>query len=250
MSAMPATAPISRDVVSFVRRGGRMNPSQQRAWDTYADWIVDVPRSDRETSLAPDAEVDWDATFGRSAPLLVEIGSGTGDAVTAAAAARPDANLLAIEVFLPAIASTLGKLGRAGVDNVRLLLADGVAALELLFEPGSITELTTWFPDPWPKVRHQKRRLVNPAFAALAASRLAPDGLWRLATDAQDYADQMLEVLSAEPGLVNVHDGWAPRPALRPVTRFEARAHAAGREVRDLEFRAVGLPAGRAGVAG
>jgi tRNA (guanine-N7-)-methyltransferase len=240
MSTMPAAAPIKRDVVSFVRRGDRMNPSQQRAWDTYGDWIVTVPRGDRETSIAPDAEVDWDALFGRSAPLVVEIGSGTGDAVTAAALARPDANHVAIEVFLPAIASTLGKLGRAGVDNVRMLLADGVQALETVFAPGSISELVTWFPDPWPKARHRKRRLVNAEFAALAASRLAPDGRWRLATDWDDYAEQMREVLDTEPGLVNVHRGWAPRPDLRPVTRFEERARAAGRVVRDLEFRRTG----------
>lgn len=214
-----------------------MNPSQQRAWDTYGDWIVTVPRGDRETSIAPDAEVDWDALFGRSAPLMVEIGSGTGDAVTAAALARPDANHVAIEVFLPAIASTLGKLGRAGVGNVRMLLADGVQALRTVFVPGSISELVTWFPDPWPKTRHRKRRLVNAEFAALVASRLAPDGLWRLATDSDDYAEQMREVLDAEPGLVNVHDAWAPRPELRPVTRFEERAQTAGRVVRDLEYR-------------
>ena len=122
MAAMPTAAPISRDVVSFVRRGGRMNPSQQRAWDTHSDWIVTVPRLDRETSIAPDARVDWDALFGRSAPLMVELGSGTGDAVTAAGLARPEANLVAIGVFLPAIGSTLSKLDRAGVGNVRAVL--------------------------------------------------------------------------------------------------------------------------------
>jgi tRNA (guanine-N7-)-methyltransferase len=236
MAAMPAAAPIRRDVVSFVRRGDRMNPSQQRAWDTYRDWIVTVPRGERSTSIAPGAEVDWDALFGRSAPLAVEIGSGTGDAVTAAGLAQPEVNHVAIEVFLPAIASTLGKAGRAGVDNVRVLLADGVQALETLFAPGSISELTTWFPDPWPKARHQKRRLVNAEFAALAASRLTPDGRWRLATDWEDYAEQMRAVLDAEPALANAYDGWAPRPGLRPVTRFEERAHAAGRTVRDLEY--------------
>jgi tRNA (guanine-N7-)-methyltransferase len=237
MAAMPTAAPISRDVVSFVRRGGRMNPSQQRAWDTHSDWIVTVPRLDRETSIAPDARVEWDALFGRSAPLMVELGSGTGDAITAAGLARPEANHVAIEVFLPAIGSTLSKLDRAGVGNVRVLLADGVQALGTIFEPGSITELSTWFPDPWPKARHQKRRLVNPAFAALVASRLVPGGLWRLATDAEDYALQMREVLDAEPALENVHEGWAPRPDLRPVTRFEQRALSAGRTVHDLEYR-------------
>jgi tRNA (guanine-N7-)-methyltransferase len=237
MAAVPTAAPISRDVVSFVRRGGRMNPSQQRAWDNHPDWIVTVPRLDRETSIAPDAEVDWDAVFGRNAPLMVELGSGTGDAVTAAGLARPDVNHVAIEVFLPAIGSTLSKLERAGVGNVRVLLADGVRALETIFEPGSISELVTWFPDPWPKTRHQKRRLVNPGFAALVASRLAPGGIWRLATDAEDYAAWMCEVLEAEPGLANVNAGWAPRPDLRPVTRFEQRALTAGRPVHDLAFR-------------
>ena len=237
MAAMSTAVPINRDVVSFVRRGARMNPSQQRAWDEHADWVVDVPRADRATSIAAHAEVDWPAVFGREAPLWVEIGSGTGDAVTAAALARPDVNHVAIEVFAPAIASTLGKLGRAGVANARLVVGDGVQALETIFAPGSLAEVSTWFPDPWPKARHQKRRLVNAAFAALVASRLTPDGVWRLATDWDDYADQMREVLDAEPALANPYDGWAPRYALRPVTRFEERAIAAGRTVHDLEFR-------------
>lgn len=235
---MPATTRIRRDVVSYVRRSGRMNESQQRAWDAHRDaWVVDLPHGERRTSVSPDASIDWADQFGREAPLMVEIGSGTGHAITALAEAMPAANLVAFEVFEPAVASTLGRLARHGVTNVRLAVADGSQALETVFGPGSITELWTFFPDPWHKARHHKRRLVNPEFAALAASRLAPDGIWRLATDWTDYAEAMREVLDAEPGLVNCHDGWAPRYAFRPVTKYERRGLDAGRTIHDLAYR-------------
>lgn len=235
---MPAAERIHRDVVSYVRRSGRMNESQQRAWDAYRDaWVVPLPTGQRVTSIAPEATVDWPAVFGREAPLMVEIGSGTGQAITALAEAMPDANLVAFEVFEPAVASTLGRLARHGVRNVRLVVADGAQALETLFAPASITELWTFFPDPWHKARHHKRRLVNPEFAALVASRLAPDGVWRLATDWDDYAEVMREVLDAEPSLENCHDDWAPRYELRPVTKYERRGLEAGRNIRDLTFR-------------
>lgn len=235
---MPAADRIHRDVVSYVRRSGRMNDSQQRAWNSYRDaWVVPLPTGQRVTSIAPDASLDWAAVFGREAPLMVEIGSGTGQAITALAEAMPEANLVAFEVFEPAVASTLGRLARHGVTNVRLAIADGAQALETVFGPASITELWTFFPDPWHKARHHKRRLVNPEFAGLVASRLAPDGVWRLATDWTDYAEAMREVLDAEPGLVNRHDGWAPRYELRPVTKYERRGLEAGRTIRDLAFR-------------
>lgn len=235
MSAMSER--IHRDVVSYVRRSGRMNVSQQRAWDLYRDqWLVELPAGDRTTSVAPDARIDWTAVFGREAPLKVEIGSGAGHAITALAEAMPEANLVAFEVFTPAVASTLGRLARHGVANVRVVVADGAQALETVFGEGSLSELWTFFPDPWHKARHHKRRLVDPAFARLVASRLAPGGVWRLATDWDDYAEAMREVLDAEPGLANAHDGWAPRFTSRPVTKYERRGVDAGRAIHDLAY--------------
>ena len=235
---MPAAAPIHRDVVSYVRRSARMNESQQRAWDAHHDaWVVELAAGERATSVSPEARIDWTAVFGRDAPLKVEIGSGAGHAVTALAEAMPEANLVAFEVFTPAVASTLGRLARHGVENVRVVVADGAQALASVFDEGSVSELWTFFPDPWHKARHHKRRLVRPGFARLVASRLAPGGGWRLATDWDDYAEAMREVLDAEPGLVNAHDGWAPRFPLRPVTRYEQRGLDAGRTIHDLEYR-------------
>ncbi len=235
---MPATAPIRRDVVSYVRRSGRMNQAQQRAWDAHqATFVLDLPAGERSTSVSPGARVDWAAVFGREAPLKVEIGSGSGHAIAALAAAMPTANLVAFEVFTPAAASTVGRLVQHRVPNVRLVIADGAQALATVFAEGTVSELWTFFPDPWHKARHHKRRLVSPAFAHLVASRLTADGVWRLATDWPDYAEAMREVLDAEPGLVNCHHGWAPRFPLRPLTKYERRGLEAGRVIRDLAYR-------------
>jgi tRNA (guanine-N7-)-methyltransferase len=214
-----------------------MNGAQQRAWDLYHDrWVLPLDAGDRDTSVSPQASIDWTAVFGREAPLMVEIGSGTGHAVTELALAHPDANLVAFEVFSPGVASTLGRLARHDVTNVRLVVADGAQALPVLFGAGSITELWTFFPDPWHKARHHKRRLVSPELAAVVASRLTADGTWRLATDWDDYAEAMQLVLDGEPGLVNRNDGWAPRYELRPLTKYERRGLDAGRTIHDLAY--------------
>lgn len=235
---MPAAAPITRDVVSYVRRSERMNPSQQRSWDAHrGDWVIELAAGQRATSVSPQASVDWARAFGRRAPLMVEIGSGTGQAIAALAAANPGANLIAFEVFTPAVASTLGRLARRGIENVRVVVADGAQGLATVFKASSITELWTFFPDPWHKARHHKRRLVNPELAAVVASRLIPGGVWRLATDWSDYAEAIREVLDATPGLSREHDGWAPRFAGRPVTKYEQRGLEAGRTIYDLSYR-------------
>ncbi len=168
---------------------------------------------------------------------MVEIGSGVGEATVALAARRPLHDVLGIEVWLPGVADTFHHMERAGVDNVRMMSVDAVWTVEHLLGEGSLEELWTFFPDPWRKQRHHRRRLVRPDFARLAASRLRPGGLWRLATDWPPYAEQMAEVLDAEPLLENVHDGPAPRWEDRPLTRFERRGLEAGRPVTDLAYR-------------
>ncbi|WGT47945.1 tRNA (guanosine(46)-N7)-methyltransferase TrmB [Tessaracoccus lacteus] len=239
----PLPPRLHRDVVSFVRRSTRMNESQMKAWERYEKaFVVDVPRGDMSTSIADDARVDWVAAFGREAPLIVEIGSGAGDSLAPMAEGRPDANVVAFEVFEPAVASTLGRLGRHGIGNVRVVVADGAQGLAKLFDDGSVSELWTFFADPWHKKRHHKRRLVGTDFADAVVAKLAPGGLWRLATDWEDYALWMREHLDGFAGLENVHGGWAPRLAERPVTKYERKGLEAGRVVFDLTYRRVDAP--------
>jgi len=218
------------EVRSYARRGSRLTAQQQAAWDRLAGhWLLPA-------SVVTDG-LDLPRWFGRSAPLIIEVGSGVGEAVAALAAQRPAYDVLAVEVWRPGLASTFQHLERAGVTNVRALALDAAWLLEHLVGDGAVAELWTFFPDPWPKVRHHKRRLVGPGFAALAASRLAPGAVWRLATDWPDYAAHMVEVLDAEPLLEGgVTDRWADRP----VTRFERRGLAAGRPVTDLCYRRMG----------
>jgi tRNA (guanine-N7-)-methyltransferase len=214
-----------REVLSYSRRGNRFTPRQQAAWDAHHEaWVIPDEAVDREGfSLAR-----W---FGREAPLIVEIGSGVGEATGVLAAARPAYDVLALEVWRPGVASSLEEVARAGAGNVRFCSVDAVWMLETHVPPGGLAELWTFFPDPWPKTRHHKRRLVDAGFAALAASRLAPGARWRLATDWDDYAAQMRAVLDAEPALTG---GIVPRWAERPVTKFERKGIQAGRSITDL----------------
>ncbi len=219
-----------RRVVSFTPRGGRFNDVQRRAWQEHAaDWCPDP-----ESLTGP---LDSVALFGRAAPLILEIGSGMGESTAAMAKVRPEANVLAVEVYRPGVAQTLHHLARARVGNVRLLRADAVTVLQELIAPGQLAEVWLFFPDPWPKTRHLKRRLVTPEFVELAAGRLAKGGTLRMATDWEPYALQMLSAAGGCRSLRNVHGGWAPRPQFRPLTRFERRGLADGREIFDLEFR-------------
>jgi len=216
-----------REVLTYSRRGSRFTPSQQESWDAHhRDWVIPDEAVD-------DPAFNWVETFGRAAPIVVEIGSGVGEATAQLAAGRPSYDVVALEVWRPGVAHTLGLLAEAGAGNVRLLSVDAVWCLEQLFGPGEIEELWTFFPDPWPKKRHHKRRLVNAAFAGLVTSRLRPGGLWRLATDWSDYADQMCSVLEAEPGL---EGGPVPRWEDRPVTKFERKGIVAGRQIVDLAY--------------
>ena len=216
-----------REVVTYARRGSRFTPQQREAWDAHhARWVI------------PDEAVDdpgfrWRDWFGREAPLIVEIGSGIGEATAALASARAAYDVLALEVWRPGIADALRRVAATGATNVRFCSVDAVWSMEHLIGPGQLAELWTFFPDPWHKKRHHKRRLVSREFAALAASRLAPGATWRLATDWADYAERMVEVLDAEPLLTG---GVVPRWDERPVTKFERKGLAAGRTITDLAY--------------
>lgn len=216
-----------REVLTYARRGSRFTPTQAAAWQAHHEaWVIPEEALD-EPGFA------WRSWFGRSAPLIVEIGSGIGEATAALASARPEYDVLALEVWLPGIADGLGRVAAAGVDNVRFCSVDAVWSMEHLVAEDSLAELWTFFPDPWPKTRHHKRRLVTPTFAHLAATRLAPGATWRLATDWADYAEQMTHVLDAEPLLSG---GVTSRWEERPLTRFERKGVAAGREITDLAY--------------
>lgn len=222
-----------REVLTYSRRGSRLGTRMAQAWERHSHewWIPDEAVDEPGFDLA-----SW---FGRSAPLIVEIGSGVGEATVSLAAARPAYDVLGIEVWQPGVADTFHRMEQAGIDNVRMVSVDAVWSMEHLVGRGSISELWTFFPDPWPKQRHHRRRLVVPGFAALAASRLASGAHWRLATDWADYARQMAEVLDAEPLLERATDGAVPRWEDRPLTRFERRGIDAGRSITDLDYRRV-----------
>jgi tRNA (guanine-N7-)-methyltransferase len=232
---------LHREVTSFVRRSARMRDSQRRAYeDQLGRLVLDVPQGGLRTSVADDAAaLDLTATFGRTAPVVVEIGCGPGDSLVPMARARPEVDLLAFEVFEPAAAALVARLVREDVTNVRVAPVDAVAGLERLLPIASLAEVWTFFPDPWPKLKHHKRRLVDSAFADLVAARLAPGGRWRLATDWAGYADQMRAVLDAHPAFVAEAEPGISSRGDRPVTRFERRGLAEDRAITDLVYRRV-----------
>lgn len=225
MSDSPA--PQHPRIRSYVLRAGRIGPGQQRALDALGPRFVlpFVP-----APLAPAT------VFGRSAPLVVEIGFGMGDATAAIAAQMPQHDFLGIEVHPPGVGALLKLIGERELHNLRIVQHDAVDVLREMIAPGSLAGLHIYFPDPWHKKRHHKRRLIQPDFVALLASRLGPGGYLHAATDWQPYAEQMLQVLSAEPLLANTVDDYAPRPAWRPPTRFENRGLRLGHGVWDLLF--------------
>lgn len=178
---------------------------------------------------------DWSAVFGRSAPLLLEVGFGMGDATAQVAAAAPERDLIGVEVHEAGIGALLRHIGEKQLGNVRILRHDAVEVLREMVAPGTLAGVHVWFPDPWHKKRHHKRRLIQPDFVELVASRLAPGGYLHCATDWQPYAEQMLEVLAAS-SLTNTAAAYAERPAWRPLTKFEARGLRLGHGVWDLLF--------------
>lgn len=221
------TSPRLAKVRSFVLRAGRMGTGQQRALQELGPKFV-VPY----VAETPD----WDAIFGRCAPRILEIGFGMGGPTAQIAAAMPGHDFIGVEVHVPGVGALLKLLGEQGLTNVRILQHDAVEVLDHMIEPGTLAGVHIYFPDPWHKKRHHKRRLIQPAFVTRLAERLAPGGYLHCATDWEPYAQQMLEVLSAEPLLVNTAQGFAPRPGWRPKTKFEQRGVALGHGVWDLVF--------------
>ena len=217
-----------RGIRSFVLRAGRMGSGQVKAMETLGPLYV-LP-------FKPSL-LDFDQAFGRHAPTVLEIGFGMGDATVQIAAARPQDNFIGIEVHTPGVGALLQRIEERGLTNLRLLQHDAVEVLRDMIAPASLAGIHVYFPDPWHKKKHNKRRLIQAAFVRELSSRLAPGGYLHCATDWQPYAEQMLEVLGVEPTLENsAGDGYAPRPDWRPLTKFENRGIKLGHGVWDLVF--------------
>ena len=217
-----------RRIRSFVRREGRLTEGQQAAIrEGWPRWGVDfVP-----------TQIDWDQIFGRQAPRYLEIGFGMGGATAEIARAHPQQDYLGIEVHRPGVGNLLKLIEQDGLTNLRLMTHDAVDVVEQMIAAESLDGILIFFPDPWHKARHHKRRLIQPEFVRKLVTRLKPGGTIHCATDWENYAEQMLEVLSAEPALENTAAGYAPRPAYRPLTKFENRGLKLGHGVWDLVFR-------------
>ncbi len=222
-----------RTVRSFVKRAGRRTASQEKAllalWPT---WGIDYEAT----------PLDLDAVFGRSAPRVLEIGFGNGDSLVEMAAADPDTDYLGVEVHEPGIGHCLIRMSEAGVSNLRLIMHDAIDVLEHQLQEASLDRINLYFPDPWPKKRHHKRRIINPPFLALAANRLKPGGRLHIATDWENYAEHIDETLARAPGFElderREHDG--SQPLDRPATKFEARGLRLGHRIWDWRFRRSG----------
>ena len=224
------TEPVHRPIRSFVMRTGRMTTGQARALEDL--W----PRYGVEYSPAP---LDLDALFGRHAPRTLEIGFGNGEHLAALAAAHPERDYLGVEVHRPGVGHLLMLAATNNLTNLRASTHDAVEVLREQIAPGTLDEVLVLFPDPWHKKRHHKRRLIQPPFVELIASRLAPGGMLKLATDWEEYALQMLDVMRGNPQFTNLSPGgdWMPRPEERAPTRFEKRGARLGHGVWDLAFR-------------
>ena len=213
---------------SFVLRQGRVSEAQRRFHEDG------MPRWGIPYRPAP---LDLGAAFGRDAPRILEIGCGMGETTARIAAAHPENDYVGIEVHTPGVGSLLKEIATRELSNLRVIQHDAVEVVRDMLAPGSLSGIHVFFPDPWPKKRQQKRRLIQTPFVALLAGRLAPGGYLHCATDWEDYAQQMLSVLSAEPQLQNTATGFAARPDYRPQTKFEARGLRLGHGVWDLVFR-------------
>jgi tRNA (guanine-N7-)-methyltransferase len=223
-----------RPIRSYVLRQGRTTPAQKRALEQLAPKYLVPFRGEL---------ISGQALFGRTAPLVFEIGSGMGETTAAIAQAHPEVDFIAAEVHGPGVGSLLNRIESLQLRNLRVIRHDAVDVLDGMIADASLAAIHLYFPDPWPKKRHHKRRLVQPEFAALAARKLAPGATLHAATDWPDYADHMVEVFSMEPLLEKAQAGLVSRPA----TKFEARGKRLGHPIRDLYWSRRGerLPAGR-----
>jgi tRNA (guanine-N7-)-methyltransferase len=217
-----------RPIRSYVLRQGRFSPAQQRARAEL------LPRLGIAFS---HASIDFDATFGRRAPTILEIGFGMGETTAAIAEAMPGSNFLAVDVHGPGVGSLLKRIDEKGLGNIRIVQHDAVEVVARMIPRESLAAIHIFFPDPWPKKRHHKRRLLQPGFVHELALRLEPDGYLHVATDWEDYASSILSTLDSEPLLENTARGYAERPVWRPVTKFERRGRGLGHGVWDIVFR-------------
>ena len=224
----PAGVSHPKTIKSFVRRAGRTTTGQAKAFEDFGPRFV-LP-------YAP-APLDAAAVFGRTAPLVLEIGFGMGEATAHIARVRPDDNFLCCEVHEPGVGALLKRIGEQGLTNIRILQHDAVEVIDHMLAPASLSGVHVFFPDPWHKTKHNKRRLIQPPLVAKLAARLRPGGYIHCATDWQPYAEQMLQVLSAEPLLTNTAAGYADKPDYRPLTKFENRGLRLGHGVWDLVFQ-------------
>jgi len=217
-----------RHIRSFVRREGRMTPSQLRALEQL--WP--------QFGIEPETPINPQQLFGRSAPLHLEIGLGMGHALFELATLHPDQDFIGIEVHRPGVGRLLDEMDKNSVDNIRLLKHDAIEVLRQQIPENSLDSVMLFFPDPWHKKRHHKRRIVQTDFVEMIHQRLKPGGLFHLATDWEEYAERMMEVVSQHPGLINCAGAGAfsPRPDSRPVTKFEKRGLRLGHGVWDLLF--------------
>jgi tRNA (guanine-N7-)-methyltransferase len=219
--------PTEHRIRSFVTRAGRLSIAQARALETLGPQFL-VPYA--------KAPLDTRALFGRTAPVIFEIGFGMGDTTSHIARHMPEKDFIGVEVHTPGVGSLLKQIGEQGLTNLRLIQHDAVEVLNNMIPDGSLAGVHVFFPDPWHKARHNKRRLIQPGMVKLLAEKLAPGGYLHCATDWQEYAEQMLEVLGGEALLTNTADGYAPQPAYRPLTKFENRGLKLGHGVWDLVF--------------
>lgn len=220
--------PSQRSVRSFVLRQGRMTPAQRCAFELL------LPRYGIAFEQSP---IDFPNVFGRAAPVVLEIGFGMGETTAAIAAAHPEQDFLGVEVHAPGVGSLLRQVDAAHLTNVRVIRHDAVEVVEQMIPLASLAGVHVYFPDPWPKKRHHKRRLLQPAFVRALAERLLAGGYLHAATDWKPYAEEILGTLAAEPLLENICTGFAPRPAWRPRTKFESRGEKLGYAVADILFR-------------
>jgi tRNA (guanine-N7-)-methyltransferase len=228
----PADAPFMRTIKSYVLRAGRMGSGQVRAFDQFGPQFLVPYRPER---------LDVQAAFGRRAPLILEIGFGMGDATAKIAQGRPDDNFLCCEVHEPGVGALLKRCGEDAIGNIRIVRHDAVEVMNDMLGEDSLDGVHIFFPDPWHKSRHHKRRLIQPAFVQRLAQHIRPGGYLHLATDWQPYAAQMMQVLRAEPLLTNMgnaaQEGFAHKPDYRPLTKFENRGLQLGHGVWDLVFQ-------------